>query len=59
MLFRPKARNMTSGEALVKALTIPLCRPGGDIAGAKAIKTSTLSLSVGWMESVAKAWAVP
>jgi len=34
-------------------------RPLGDMAGARAIKTSTLSLRVGWIERVAKAWAVP
>jgi len=34
-------------------------RPLGDMAGASAIKTSTLSLRVGWIERVAKACAVP
>lgn len=29
------------------------------IAGASAIKTSTLSLRVGWIDNVAKAWALP
>ena len=57
--LRPNARNSTSGEALTNESTIPLFRPAGDIAGARAMNTSTLSLSVGWMESVAKACAVP
>lgn len=55
MLRRPKAKKRTSGEALTKALTTPFRRPAGDMAGAKAMKTSTLSLRVGWMDSVAKA----
>lgn len=29
------------------------------IAGASAIKTSTLSFSVGWIDKVANAWALP
>lgn len=55
MLRRPKAKKRTSGEALTKASTTPFRRPAGDMAGAKAMKTSTLSLRVGWMDSVAKA----
>ena len=45
--LRPKARKRTSGDALTKESTIPDVRPGGDIAGARAMKTSTLSLRVG------------
>ena len=59
MLLLPKSRKITSGDALIKASTIPLERPAGDMAGAKAIKTSTLSLRRGCIESVAKACAVP
>ena len=59
MLLRPNARKSTSGEAFINASTT-LCRsPAGDIAGARATKTSTLSFRVGWMDNVAKAWAVP
>ena len=47
MLLRPKARKRTSGEALIKESTMPFRSPAGDIAGAKAIKTSILSLRVG------------
>jgi hypothetical protein len=56
---RPKARNKMSGEALTNESTIEELRPPGDMAGARAMKTSTLSLSVGWMDRVANAWAVP
>ena len=45
--LRPKARKSTSGDALTRESTIPDVRPGGDIAGARAMKTSTLSLRVG------------
>jgi len=38
---------------------MPLERPAGDIAGARAIKTLTCSLSFGCTARVAKAWAVP
>ena len=47
MLRRPKARKRTSGDALTKESTMPLRSPAGDIAGAKAMKTSILSLRVG------------
>ena len=55
MLRRPKAKKRTSGEALTKASTTPFRSPAGDMAGAKPMKTSTLLLRVGWMDSVAKA----
>ena len=58
-LCRPKARNKTSGDALTKASTTPFRRPAGDIAGASAMKTLTLSFNRGCVESAAKAWAVP
>ena len=47
MLLRPKARKRTSGEAFINESTIPFRSPAGDIAGARAMKTSTLSLRVG------------
>ena len=59
MLRLPKARKSTSGEALTSASTTPFCNPEGAIAGARPTKTLTLSLSLGWVESVANAWAVP
>ena len=59
MLRRPKAKNITSGEALTRASTKPLLRPEGAIAGARAMKTSTLSLRSGCIASAAKACAVP
>ena len=55
MLLRPKARKMTSGEAFINESTTLLYKPEGDMAGARAMKTSTLSLSVGWIDRVAKA----
>lgn len=45
--LRPKARKRTCGDALTKESTIPDVRPGGDIAGARAMKTSTFWLRVG------------
>ena len=59
MLLLPNARKITSGEALTRASTMPLDSPAGDIAGASAIKTSTLSLRVGCIDKVANACAVP
>lgn len=56
---RPKRRNSTCGEALTRASTMPLDKPAGDMAGARAIKTLTCSLSLGWMDKLAKACAVP
>lgn len=44
---RPNMRKRTWGEALTRASTIPVDRPAGDIAGARAIKTLTWSLSLG------------
>ena len=38
---------------------MPDATPLGDMAGASAMKTSTFSFSVGWMDKVAKACAVP
>lgn len=58
-LRRPNKRNSTSGEVFIKESTIPVVRPGGDIAGARATNTSTLSFNVGWIERVANACAVP
>ena len=55
MLRRPNVRNNTSGDALIRASTTPLWRPAGDIAGARAMNTSTLSFRVGWIDKVAKA----
>lgn len=59
ILLRPKARKTTCGEAFISASTMPLYSPAGDMAGARATKTSTFWLSVGWTESAANAWAVP
>ena len=53
--LRPKARKRRSGLVLTKASTIPLLRPAGDIAGAKAMKRLILSLRSGCMANVAKA----
>lgn len=58
-LRRPKRRKSTSGEVFMNESTVPVVKPGGDMAGASAMNTLTLSLSVGWIERVAKAWAVP
>ena len=46
-LRRPNARNRTSGEALTRESTTPFLNPAGDMAGAKAMKTSTFSFKVG------------
>jgi len=59
MVLRPNAKYSMSGEAFTKASTMPDATPLGDMAGANAMKTSTFSLSVGWIDNVAKAWAVP
>lgn len=59
MALRPKARNRTSGDALMKELTMPDASPGGAMAGANAMKTSTLSFRLGCIDRVAKACAVP
>lgn len=56
---RPKSRKSTCGDALTSASTTPLNSPAGDMAGANAMKTLTLSLSFGWIASAAKACAVP
>lgn len=58
-LRRPNARKSSSGEAFTNESTTPFWSPAGDIAGANATKTSTLSFKVGWMERAAKACAVP
>jgi hypothetical protein len=58
-LRRPNRRNNTSGDVFMKESTVLVVRPGGDMAGASAMNTSTLSLSIGWIERVAKACAVP
>ena len=52
---RPKRRKRTCGEALTSASTMPFERPAGDMAGARAIKTLTWSLSLGCTARVAKA----
>lgn len=59
MARRPKSRYKTWGEDLMSASAIPLAKPGGDMAGARAMKTLTWVLSVGWRDSAAKACAVP
>ena len=57
--FRPNKRKRTAGDVLTNMLTIPDAIPGGAIAGASAIKTSTFSFKLGCIERVANAWAVP
>lgn len=59
MPLRPNMRNKTCGDALMRASAIPLARPGGDIAGARAMKTLTCWFNLGWIERAAKACAVP
>ncbi len=59
MVFRPNARYKMSGDAFTKASTMPDATPFGDMAGASAMKTSTFSFNVGWMDKVANACAVP
>lgn len=56
---RPKRRNRTCGEAFMSESTMPFLKPAGDMAGARPMKTLTLSFSFGCIESVAKACAVP
>lgn len=56
---RPKRRNRTSGEAFISESTTPFLNPAGDIAGASAMNTLTLSFNFGCIDSVAKACAVP
>ena len=45
--FLPNARKRTSGEALTKESTMPLLRPAGDMAGARAMKRLTFSFRGG------------
>lgn len=52
---RPKRRKRTCGDALISASTIPLERPAGDIAGAKAMNTLTFSFNLGCIDNVANA----
>lgn len=47
MLFLPKNKYIRFGLAFISASTTVLLNPAGLMAGAKAIKTSTLSLSFG------------
>ena len=54
-LRRPNARKRTSGDAFTREFTTPLWRPAGDMAGASAINTLILSLSIGCVDSAAKA----
>lgn len=56
---RPNRRNKTCGDAFISESTTPFLKPAGDIAGARAMNTLTLSFSFGCIESVAKACAVP
>lgn len=44
---RPNRRKRTCGEAFIRESTMPFERPAGDIAGASAINTLTLSFSLG------------
>lgn len=55
MALRPKAKKRTSGDALIRELTTPRDKFGGDIAGARAMNMSIWSFSCGWMDNVAKA----
>lgn len=41
MPLRPNIRKRTCGDALINASAMPLARPGGDMAGASAMKTLT------------------
>lgn len=59
MLLRPKKRYIKFGLAFMSASAIDAYSPAGLIAGAKAINTSTFSLSLGWILRLANAWAVP
>ena len=59
MLLRPKNRYIRLGLDFMRASTTVLLRPAGLMAGARATKTSILSLSFGWMLKVAKACAEP
>ena len=59
MLLLPKARKSNCGDALTSESTTLFRSPAGDIAGARAMKTSTLSLRVGCIDNVANACAVP
>lgn len=59
MARRPNSRYRTCGEDLMSASAMPLAKPGGDMAGARAMKTLTCLLSVGWRDRAAKACAVP
>jgi hypothetical protein len=52
---RPNKRNKTEGDAVTSASTIPLDKPAGAIAGARAMKTLIWLLSLGWMAKLAKA----
>jgi hypothetical protein len=52
---RPNNKNRTEGDAVTSASTIPLDKPAGAIAGARAIKTLTWLLSLGWMAKLANA----
>ena len=59
MDLRPKKRYMRVGEAFMRLSTMGAERPGGAMAGARAMKTLIFWLSCGWMLRAAKAWAVP
>ena len=41
MDFLPNVRKRTSGLALTRESTMPLFKPAGDMAGARAMKTLT------------------
>jgi hypothetical protein len=47
ILFRPKNKYIKLGLDFIRASTIVLLNPAGLMAGARAIKTSILSLSFG------------
>jgi hypothetical protein len=55
MARRPNRRKRKFGDAFVREFTSPEDSPGGAMAGASAIRTSTLPLRVGWIERLAKA----
>lgn len=56
---RYKCKRITTHEAFMSPSTIGAERPGGLMAGAKAINTLTFSLRPGCILRAANAWAVP
>jgi hypothetical protein len=55
MARRPNKRKRKLGDAFMSEFTNPEDSPGGAMAGARAIRTSTLPLIVGWIDRLAKA----